>query len=102
MRPQRNLISEMVLDLSPALRALRSHPAPLLKNRASVAEVAFSLLLAICSLNSWKAVLWSEWECDLAPRISIIIGVLIVFRTSSGFSAVQNVEKAILLGMIGR
>lgn len=62
MRPQRNLISEMVLDLSPALRALRSHPAPLLKNRASVAEVAFSLLLAICSLNSWKAVLWSEWN----------------------------------------
>lgn len=72
-------MSEMVLALSPVLRTLRSHPAPLLRNRASVAEVAFSLLLAICSLNSWKGVLWSEWECGLARRISIITGVLIVF-----------------------
>lgn len=106
MRPQRNLISEVVLAVSPVLRALRSHPAPLLRSRASIAEVAFSLLHTICSLNIWKGVLWSEWESEpviwLEELVSSLVLSLSLFRSSSGFSAVQNVEKAILLRMIGR
>lgn len=62
MRPQRKLISEAVLALSPVQRALRSHPAALLRNRVSIAEVVFSLLLTIYSLKIWKGVLWSELE----------------------------------------
>lgn len=106
MRPQRKLISETVLALSPVLRALRSHPASLLRNRVSIAEVVFSLLLAICSLNSWKGVLWSKWESEhvtwLEELVLSLVFSLSSFRASSGFSAVQNVVKAILLGMTGR
>ena len=106
MRPQRKLVSETVLALSPLLRALRSHPAPLLRTRVSIAEVVFSLLLAICSLNSWKGVLWSEWESEpvtwLEELVLSLVFSLSSLRASSGFSAVQNAVKAILLGMIGR
>lgn len=106
MRPQRKLISETALALSPVLRALRSHPASLLRNRVSIAEVVFSLLLAICALNSWKGVLLSEWESErvtwLEELVLSLVFSLSSFRASSGFSAVQNAVKAILLGMTGR
>jgi len=106
MRPQRKLISGTVVALSPVLRALRSHPASLLRNRVSIAAAVFSLLLAICSLNSWKGVWWSEWESEhvtwLEELVLSLVFSLSSFRASSGFSAVQNTVKAILLGMIGR
>lgn len=106
MRPQRRLTSETALALSPVLRALRSHPASLLRNRVSIAEVVFSLLLAICSLNSWKGVLWSEWKSEgvtwLEELVLSLIFSLSSFRASGGFSAVQNAVKAILLGKIGK
>lgn len=96
MRPQRNLVSKMVLALHPVLRALRSHSAPLLRNRASIAEVSFSILCTICSLNSWKGVFGSEWKSEpvtwLEKLVSSLVFSLSFFRASSGFSAVQNME----------
>lgn len=83
MRPQRSIISKMVLALSPVLRALRSHPAPLLRNRASFAEVSFPLLWLFFKLQERCVVVRVEkWACDLARSIGIISGVFIVFVQS--------------------
>lgn len=50
--------------------------------------------------------LWSEWKSEpetwLEVLVSSVVFSLSLFRASSGFAAVQNMEDAIILGMIGR
>lgn len=63
MRPQRKLLSEMFLALSLVLRAFRSHPAALTaQSENKNCRNSFPLLLAICSLSSWKSMVWSKPE----------------------------------------
>lgn len=84
MRPQRKLVSEPLVALSPVLRALRSHPA-LLRNRVRIAEVVSSLLLANLFFNQLErcvVVRVGKGAWDLAKRISVIISKLMTFVRS--------------------